>query len=432
MRNTINLLVRYSLSIFFCLHLIMFSCDSPHSQMFRTDRPADRFDFHNAIDSTQVFLKTVREDSIRSDEFSRDLLGYYNDPVFGKTKVSLFTQIRLPKDDVVFNATSIIDSVVLHLTYSDNDAFFGWLNSQMHLQVYESAQDIFLDSPYYSTSNIKLIPDPIGTWQGIPNPKAGNRLNITLSAQFGQKFLNASKAQLESDREFISHIKGIGVVPKDISGYGSVLFFNLVSDSSNITVYYRNGADEKRAVFQITNRCPRINTFEHDFSGTEVAEQLSKTETLFPSVFLKPLSGVKIQIDIPYLKNFVTDQMLLINHAQLIIKVDDRLPYLTRKPQFLLLLKTNEKNENLALPDRFENYFGGFYDPVKMEYRFVITRHIQELLKNYYQNPDYEDKYRFHLIIASDNPIIADPLIIQNLDGNGKAASVLKLSFTQL
>jgi hypothetical protein len=114
----------------------------------------------------------------------------------------------------------------------------------------------------------------------------------------------------------------------------------------------------------------------------------------------------------------------------LIIKPDLSLSYLSKAPPSLLLLQTDKDNTNFAIIDRYEDYFDGIYNPQTESYSIIITRFIQKELVNYYNDTNYESEFDLNLIIPSDNPIVADPLVIRaNQD---LSSAILKLSYTKV
>ena len=56
-------------------------------------------------------------DSLRINNLSANLLGVYNDPVYGQTKASIITQITPTEFDSSFGDNPVIDSVILTIPY---------------------------------------------------------------------------------------------------------------------------------------------------------------------------------------------------------------------------------------------------------------------------------------------------------------------------
>ncbi len=96
--------------------LFFFSCEQE-----------DRFVGSDVVDGSAVNLNrvlldltayTVMPDTLRSDEYSLNpniSLGVYNDPTFGKTKTSFYSQLRLSLLNPEFGDNAEVDSVVLEL-----------------------------------------------------------------------------------------------------------------------------------------------------------------------------------------------------------------------------------------------------------------------------------------------------------------------------
>ena len=50
-----------------------------------------------SFDDQEIKLSVVKEDSLRSLNSSTSYIGYLNDPYFGKTTASLYTEFRIPQ-----------------------------------------------------------------------------------------------------------------------------------------------------------------------------------------------------------------------------------------------------------------------------------------------------------------------------------------------
>src|SRR5437868_4395760 len=105
--------------LFFAIVIFAFSC--------KKKTPADiglpllpGEDLLNALftDSTTLVAHTVKDDSLNTKNVNPVLLGNINDPIFGITKSSLFTQLSLSKANPDFGTNPVLDSAVLSLVYS--------------------------------------------------------------------------------------------------------------------------------------------------------------------------------------------------------------------------------------------------------------------------------------------------------------------------
>lgn len=433
MTNILSLLVKYGFRfpglILATLLFIVCSCDPNDSVEFNTNRNDNTFEFSQS--DSVIQLRTIREDSIRSDEFTKNLIGVYQDLTFGKVTASVFADIRLPANDIELGTNPVFDSLVLYLKYSSADGYFGWLNDPLKFNVHELNERVYRDSAYYSTATFDTKPSLIGSWEGRPKPSDDDVIRIVLTEELGLRIMNASTAQLSDDDDFYEVLNGIGIIPEQISPTGSIIYFNLEDDSSNMTLYFRNDTDTLSAIFQINNECARINTFQHDLTGTVLEEQIDNPTQLYDKVYIKPLAGSKVRLDISsYLRKLSENNLYAVNRAELILKPDLSLSYLSKIPSTLLLLKTNKDNINYIIIDRYEDYFDGIYNPETGSYNLVITRYIQQELVHYYNDKNYVSSFDLNLILPSDNPIAADPLVLRaNQD---TLSAILKLSYTKL
>jgi hypothetical protein len=136
------------------------------------------------------------------------------------------------------------------------------------------------------------------------------------------------------------------------------------------------------------------------------------------------MAGTKVIIKFPYLKNYVSTGRIAINKAELILRVDDADFSISAfsVPPTLALVKVNQNGNYTYLLDEFEgaSYFGGTYNSSKKEYRFTITRHLQNIL-----NHDVAD-YGLALMVSGGS-IQASRVVLL---GTQSLASRLRLNLT--
>ena len=144
------------------------------------------------------------------------------------------------------------------------------------------------------------------------------------------------------------------------------------------------------------------------------------------------MAGTQVNIQIPHIKHMIDSGLVAIHRAELFFPVDINSPYYANLPASLLLVKSDAQNQLTNIADRLEVFYGGLLNKSKTGYTFIITRHIQQLLQEYLKNPYYIDKYTLTLIIPSDNPIIASPVLLLNRDQNNKPAITLKIWYSKM
>ncbi len=101
-------------------------------------------------DTTTIVAYSVFDDSLRTDNYSANLLGNFNDPTFGTTSAGIFTQIRLSTLSPSFETTATLDSLVLYLPYSGSYQTDPATMDDLQIKLYELDDKMFIDSIYYS------------------------------------------------------------------------------------------------------------------------------------------------------------------------------------------------------------------------------------------------------------------------------------------
>jgi len=363
------------------------------------------------IDTITVSSSTVAEDSIITNTLEQYPLGYLNDPIMGKTTANIAMSLTLDPPGLSFGTSPVLDSAVLVLYYGKE--FHGDSTSQFQVQVHQLTSELSQVTPYFNTKAIGFSSAVLGSKSLRFNLKDSVRVNelvtgkadvqkskaphirIQIDRDFvTTNFLNAGSTVLSSDLELNKLIKGLYLTinKAQTTGPGGIAFFNL-TDSSRLEVYYKsqNGTliDTTLHKFPIKNNSsPVIADFKHDYTGTNIQTQLNNPNTKFDFTYVQGLGGLRTRIRFPYLDKLKSLGNITINKAELVISVvggtDKFVP-----AQRLLMYQTDIADQRQFIPDFSTNPlvsmsdldFGGFYDPTKKRYKFVITTYIQDLLK---------------------------------------------------
>lgn len=359
----------------------LFSCTDPDLIGLEVQPESDKIVL-STLDEQQVFaLFSVAQDSIRIDENSYNLLGGYDDPVFGAVDAAFSTHL-IPSDNAIdFGDNPVLDSAVLSFAYAGH---YGDTMSDMSINVYELASAIELDSTYYSnesfpvgdllqTATVPLRPltkyyidgDTIGTAQ----------IRIPMNS-LGEMFL-ASQASFESNSEFLSFFKGVQLQLADASE--AVVYLNLKNDMSKLTLYYKNDANDSLhydLVMGVT--AARLNHFEleHDLD----------TASYYG---VQSMGGYDLKldfVDLDYLSTLLEGKV--VNKASLEFNLlegsaDDFLAHTA-----LSLVRMDPEGKKHFLTDFFEGgeHFGGTLEGTK--YVFNISKYLQELMAGTIEEKD--------------------------------------------
>lgn len=240
-------------------------------------------------------------DSLRINNLSANLLGVYNDPVYGQSTASIITQITPTIFDPSFGDNAVIDSVILTIpyynktiadstdvngnsVYSIKDSLFG--SSPIKLSVYQNNYflrdfnpntELNVSQNYYShasdtpnpTDNFAITETSIINFDShkgaliyednefIPSSEAivlkkvskdgtetTERIAPALRAHLDKDFWTAAifdkegSDELRNANNFYNYFRGLYFKAEAINGDGNMLLFNIADNGSNITIYY--------------------------------------------------------------------------------------------------------------------------------------------------------------------------------------------------
>lgn len=407
------------------LFTLFYACQKDPSEIGLSLQNENEIINGNKIDTTTIKAYTIREDSLTSDERTYALLGSMLDPVFGYSEASFITQMRLASSNVSFGTSPVADSMIIYLDYR---SYYGDTTLEQSFDIYEIEKSIYLDSTYYSNLNVQnYIPSAkiiaSKTYRPKPNDSC---LVVRLSDTFAQQIIEASTTQLQNNDNFIAFFKGFLFKPHSNLNQAAIIYFNLLSSKSKVTLYYHNSTETNlKYDFVFNSSCARINLFNHNYTPCEFNPSINNPNTNDSLLYLQAMSGLNAKITFPNITNFAQMPLLAFVRAELIIpiKTDDATATLLKAPAKLLLVAYNSSGTYEFLPDFSvgTDYFGGNANTGYTEYRFNISRYIQQLAYNQRQD------FGIALFVA-DNRISANRVIIKG----PKCVNGMRLSITYL
>ena len=337
---------------------------------------------------------SVIDDSVYTDELSVNLLGSLQTENFGLTNASFYSHLRLSYSSPGFGDDPQPDSAILTLVYAQ---YYGYINTPQTVKVYEVLEDFYKDSTYFSNTHFELEPlTELANYSFVPNPtdsimqEDSTYLTAELRIPLNETFINKimfppDDSIYNSSDSFLEYFKGIYVVADSMSNSdeGAILYFNLLSTRSNVTVYYD---DSLSFEFTINSNCATVGNYQHNYSKSQnqnFIEQVTLGDTTkgTENLYLQGLGGIKTELDLSSLNDWVGTNKYAINEAKLVIPVIEPVEELAPAQQ-LILFKYDENGDLDFIRDQLEgdNYFGGKYDEVSSSYQFRISLHVQSLL----------------------------------------------------
>ncbi len=363
-----------------------------------------------AVDTLTLKAMTVPDDSLAMSLGATNILGVVNDPVFGKTRAGIYTETRLPMNNLSLGDRPVLDSIHLVLVHTGD--YYGRLQDFQNIKVYELAENFPEQDTLYSNIEIphtsvllnkerdghfiRPAPEDSVLVDSVLQPP---QIRIPLSDSFGRKFINASGTYaFENVPGYLEAFKGLYIVPdEDIEGMGSMFTIDMLHVLSSIELYFHNEGDTvgSRVRFPVNEFAKRATAVTH-FGYENAHESLRRQvfdldQTVADSLlFVQSMGVTRVDIQIPFLQEIADTPKLLINKAELVFPIaegfsTEELP----ASNDLLLLRIDKDEKDLFLLDDFRigrDYFGGMLSADETRYTFNITQYFQQVMDGHLEN----------------------------------------------
>lgn len=372
------------------------SCKKTPQHIGNSLQPNSSF-IHVAFSGDQDIVSEVcRVDSLSTKSASLSLVGNLNDPHFGNSNLSFYSQIGLTSNSLTWEEGATTDSIVLQLLYA---GYYGDTLTPLTLRIHEVTESLTGDSmTYYSNTSFE-VGDELANYTFQPTPRTKVELDDSLSANviqipiynsLGDKFINSQETGFTSNDAFMNYFKGIRVSCEQASGTGSICYFNLLNTNSFLRIYYHTDHDTTFYDFNVSDKYVRFNHFEHDYNTAQAPITFNDT-TFNEYIYVQSTAGVRSRIQFPELAQWAEDQNtnILINEAKLTLTganglvngINNDTATFTQPIQ-LVVVKAKEDGSYSLLPDQLvgTNYFGGYYEPETDQVWFRISEYVQDLI----------------------------------------------------
>jgi len=381
--------------ILWCL-IVFVGCQKPDSSIGLGLQPESEMFGVYTSDTLTVEMVTVREDSLSTARLSAAVLGRVFTPRIGWTTAGFATQLRLSAPGIDFGSNPQVDSLFLSLRFTGDT--YGQLSDQSML-VQQLADSLSYDSAYYSNFSPEVTHDILNDLSQGPisiNPSQDlivgedtvvKQIRINMNPALGQTILDQDTAVFQDNESWLNFFPGI-VVSTMEDGVGAA-GVDISSGLSLMRLHYHNDNDTSFYDFIISPLSARVNMFTQNYVGELSSLNSPSSDSAFVtgdrSLYVMSGSGLKTQLRIPFL-NSITDSLgpeRAVQKAELILPLDESL-FDSRYPphEQLFILTENPEGVSISTPDQVSLgiNIGGNYDASKKEYRFNISRTIQQLL----------------------------------------------------
>jgi Domain of unknown function (DUF4270) len=390
----------------------LFSCNDPTvigSDLLSGDQLDIEF-----TDTVTLKARTVLNDSMivwrtgtNSVLFSNFAFGDFQDPVFGRTVASIYTQFVTNTSPVVFDSTSVLDSVVLIIPYNSTLAY-GNVAAPFTMEVYEMSEDMVASETYINSDSFAVNPMQLAAHTFTPNftdsitvmePNADTvravkqpaHLRIKLDTAIFHNFLELDSASINNDSSFLSKFKGLWLKPG--SQNAGLLNFNMRSTQCNLRFYYREEGTKKKSYdFHSFVGNPIVLHQRNYYGGGTIAPYISQAGEMRNDsfLFIQGLNGVNIELEIPYAEDL---KGIIINKAELVFPIvkmpgDDtaNAPVAQLYASEIVTDDSSFVIDDIYLPirnlstDDYGDYFGGKATSDDEFYKMALSAHLQKMI----------------------------------------------------
>ena len=349
-----------------------------------------------SFDSLKIKASIHREDSLSSLNTSSYFLGSFTDADFGSTDASIYTEFRMPSSDVVFGENAQADSIVLSFQI---EGFYGDTSSALNISVKEMLEEITSSTTDSSgqDSSIAIYTDQdflidnttIGSLSYTAASSGATLVNINLTNEFAQSFLDAETLNFEDNTAFQSFFKGLYISCDQFTSQGMLLELDLLDVSSKLTLYYQNSESDSLSYdFQINSNADKMTRWSHDYSTTNIPNLIGEED--LEQAYVQGSVGYRTYLTLPSLES-LKDSNYVIHKAELTI------PYFYNEndsvfsiPSKLGLAAVNSQGglEILSEDQNIQgsSYFDGNSNILDQTYTFNIARYAHKVIEQGYTN----------------------------------------------
>ena len=376
-------LYSYKSLILFCVFsFILFSCKAPSEIGLDIHPESDRILIKNNSNFFSFSTNTLSEDSLRTDEPVRLLLGNLtSDPIFPKSNAHFISNLLLPSNNISFGDITniIVDSVILQ--YVIDDYYGNEIQTFPNLYVSKLTDPIYKDSSYYSNYPVFYSQSELVSANNIvvQDSNSVSIIKISIDNSIGQEIIDGGNA-LSSNEDFLQYFYGLKVTtvnPSDLNlaNDNTILYLNADNQKSKFSIYYRDiSVNDSVMSFDLLlgGDAARVNLFNQ--------KNIQQLNASTDSCYVQSMSSYITSIQFNNLESIKdTLKNKVINKVNLKFSCNEDLQFGAHEKLFLV--RKNSMGVNVFLSDfviEGESHFGG--QNQSNNFTFNITRYFSDLI----------------------------------------------------
>ncbi len=376
-------LYSYKSLILFCVFsFILSSCKDPSEIGLDIHPQSDRILIKNNSNFFNFSTNTLSEDSLRTDEPVRLLLGNLSsDPIFPKSNAHFISNLLLPSNNISFGDITniIVDSVILQ--YVIDDYYGNEIQTFPNLYVSKLTDPIYKDSSYYSNYPVVYSQSELVSVNNIvvQDSNSVSIIKISIDNYIGQEIIDGGNA-LSSNEDFLQYFYGLKVAtvnPSDLNlaNDNTILYLNADNQKSKFSIYYRDiSVNDSVMSFDLMlgGDAARVNLFNQ--------KNIQQLNASTDSCYVQSMSSYLTSIQFNNLESIRdTLKNKVINKVNLKFSCNEDLQFGAHEKLFLV--RKNSMGVNVFLSDfviEGESHFGG--QNQSNNFTFNITRYFSDLI----------------------------------------------------
>ena len=326
-------------------------------------------------DTTSIKTSTVFVDTIATTNRELLLAGEYTDPYLGRVKARAFFNVQPFNNSFSFGSSPQFISATFALPINFS---YGDTTQMQTLSVHRLTESINPQKVYRNKDVLAYEAIPIATATFKGSDAVFGRIEIPLTDEFRDAIValaNNSAATGLTQAQLDAFVKGFVIVPQggeaiwgfrvtgQIPAAIEIRFRNELGTEQTYRIAVRNAVSAEVDVSGERYNSQRFNNVEVDRTGTSI-ETLTQDYQSIPAeqtqnqTFIQESLGIFTKIEFPYLAEFVKNQTIAINRADLVVLPIEG----TRTPFF----KTPRRLDLRILGEnkRIRNYILRFNDPL--------------------------------------------------------------------
>jgi parallel beta-helix repeat protein len=416
-------MTNFKFKLLFLLFITLFSCKKKDSDsVLGLDvQPENDLLGVTITDSVSIFMHTQKVDSVTSYSDQYKYLGSNQDPIFGRTDASIYTNFSIADNltNLSFGNNPTVDSAEIVLNFTGKS--LGDSSLALTYDVYVLNENLVYGTTYYTSNKLSKSSTKIGSYTGKLKIRGTDVcMIIPIDKSFAQ-YIIQTNSNLTNNTAFQNAYKGFYITTSNsalgVPGSGGIMQYDLDATASGVNLYYHDGNStiSKGETAKFTFRgidALRFNNIKHNYSSgatQNLFDQVTGAGTIDTlkgnsNIYLNTFGGTRVRVHIPYIKNFIATEKVSINRAELVIKIDETISpfsYIYQYPASLALIACSSAGAEELVYDQLETTdfvkYGGNYDATNKLYVFNIARQIQKILDGSIEN------YSFYLVNAQPN-----------------------------